>query len=253
MRDSGKNHKKLSLLIAAAIALIALLAWVFVDHPRSLPANANVGHSAVALPPPPHPHAQHEKATLPPAPQSPAQSLGLTRDRFYMPTIGEVECYSSMRDFTFNARNGTSITLPFKIFQDDKGNFLRAEYVKEGAPNYEATRAVQESNYKVTGQRLAPASQPPSIRLEDLMPRIYEAVEYNGSKENSIAYATRLNISYVQLHNGTTDIVFEAPVFIVNAYGTGKIAMYLPDTELLKRLRFVFDEKGKLLWVDNTL
>jgi hypothetical protein len=48
-------------------------------------------------------------------------------------------------------------------------------------------------------------------------------------------------------------MVSKTQVLFVNTCGAGKIAMHLPDKELLNRLRFVFDMQDTLLWIDNIL
>lgn len=82
-----------------------------------------------------------------------------------------------------------------------------------------------------------------------ILPKVYDAIESSGSFNK----ATRLNMTFVRLVNDEGPPPHDKPVFIVNAYGTGKVKADFPDDERFKRIRFVFDEDGRLLWSDNNI
>jgi hypothetical protein len=236
------------LLIIVLVALCgALTTRFFIDHdqsPDSTPQEQRDSNTATPLSAPPASSRPEDIDT-----DIVMNGKNMDEDTFFMPGIGDVQCFSAEETVNFSAPDGVQHPLTMKVFYDSKGNFLRAEYIKEGSTNYEGDRSRQERNYRVTGQSLSLANRPSALPLEELGKKVYATVNRDGPFEN----ATRLNITYVNLKQPAIPAPTVQPVYIVNVFGVGKIKFDLPDDERLKRIRYVFDEYGNILFSDNTI
>lgn len=177
-------------------------------------------------------------------------------DSFFFPFLGTVECFSRTREEPYTTRDGETYNWPIKIFYDRNGKFLRAEYVKKGAVDYQAPHWLQEANYKEEKILGVPDHSPP-LSVKQIVDLLYK---YSGSKMDR---ATRINISWVLLQSPTLLPITKdgAPpktrsVFIMNVFGSDTIHHRVPDLpeyEKFRRVRNVFDENGKPLWSDSRI
>ena len=167
-------------------------------------------------------------------------------DSFEFPFVGRMECQSKKDSIPYIGNNGQGGTLDVKVFYNQDGHFLRAEFFREGSKDYEHPAKLAERNYIPVNERILGVPETPEkASLKKVIDSIRQL--HDGKLEK----ATKFNITRVVLASSK----FEEPqeVFIANVFGTGRISDKLPDKEPFKRLRFVLNAEGEVLFVDNVL
>jgi hypothetical protein len=172
-------------------------------------------------------------------------------DKFYLPTMGEIDCFSIIEPLSHKTEEGAELTFPFKLFYDSQGRFLRAEYKKPGAKSYVQEHWVQHDNYRVSQEKISGfPEQAPEVKESALLGVIYENIHLWGDVED----ASQLDVTYARLIRKNRYAPPGEPVFILNTYGVAAISDKMPpDREDMKRMRFVMSPTGRILWIDNNL
>ncbi|MEA3210928.1 MAG: hypothetical protein QOE70_3985 [Chthoniobacter sp.] len=164
-------------------------------------------------------------------------------DVIELPFLGKVSCHSRPETVSFTA-TGTKLDWPFKVFFLPNGMFVRAEFVKPGAKDYEASRADIEELYRAGAESLTgfPEKAAPA-NLSKVLQSLYENEPFDR--------ATKINITWV-LRKGTNGKV--QPCFIANIFGVSPGLMRVPnDDEGFLKYRILLTPEGEAVRTDNFL
>jgi hypothetical protein len=165
-----------------------------------------------------------------------------TNGKFPYPFLGSVKAYIRPQVLHLHTATGTLAEFPVKVFYTKSGNFVRAEFVKHGAGDFQSSvetveAASRQSSEAVTGL----PEKTLSVSLESLFDQLHLPFEN----------ATRFNITYVMYKVNDTP---PAPTILLNIFGLDSlVSARLGDEEAFRRIRIVMDENGKVQWEDNLL
>ena len=132
--------------------------------------------------------------------------------------------------------------MPLKVYYAENGNFIRAEFVKPGARDFQTPLDGMEDALRGAHEIVVglPA-KPLAVSLEAILDHLQMPLED----------ATRFNVTYViyQLFERPPE-----PMILVNVFGLPSIVTdRLGDEEDLRRVRVVMDQYGHVKQEDNFL
>jgi hypothetical protein len=221
-------------MIAAMVAVIALgLSWKLFypgsHSPSSLSKPAtSTGSGPVEVP-------EGGKSDIPRV-----QASGLPASEVVLPFVGKVATKRLSHSISVLDPHGAKIELPFKVDYTPDGRFVRAVY--ENPHPKEVAFPVEEVEvwYKSSAQRITGLpSKPMHISWEELLKNLRIA--------NQLASSDRVEVTYEMF----TDPNFAPrPVIIVCILGVRESVLQ-GSGEPIVRVRYVFGEKGELIFVDN--
>ena len=168
-------------------------------------------------------------------------------DKFELPFIGVVRCHSRHEEISFET-NGRTMKWPFKIYYLPNGMFIRAEFFKSGAKDYEFGPKEIESMYRSFGQILAGFPERPAPAS---VAKVLQSLYTNEAFER----ATKINITYVLLDETELGSKIQ-PCFIANIWGVSTGIMFgrVPeDDEGFLKYRVFLDQNGIPTFTDNGL
>jgi hypothetical protein len=174
------------------------------------------------------------------------QRIGTTAEKqvFEFPFLGKVTARMAKEQLI--DATGTADMLSFRVYLDEAGHFLHAEYSQEGTEDLEwpvekIQRVLSSTNERVIGF----PEEPASISWSDIVQKLSEDVPLGEVK--------RMNVTYVDYEKNDRLI---GPVFIVNVFGYDAMPPRSYSGEgnpKWDRTRFLFDAKGSLLLMDSNL
>lgn len=157
-----------------------------------------------------------------------------------IPFLGKIKTRKATKVFIFRCKDGSTSNLPLSIHYTEKGQFLRAEYRRPVAkekifPPDEVEYWMKSSGEKIVG---IPAKQL-TVTLEALFEKVHFV--------SQLGDADRIEVTY-ELQDSPN---WKAkPVIVLSLVGVP-----MPFTssrgDEIRRARYVFDEDGKLVFVDN--
>jgi len=164
-------------------------------------------------------------------------------DKIDLPFLGRVECHARQEKVQFTAK-GKQMEWPFNVYYLPNGMFVRAEFVKPGAKDYEEdpeylTERYRSGRESLVGfpERAAPAS------LGKVLQSLYEQEAFDT--------AGKINITWVLREDGEERI---RPCFIANVFGVSPGLMRVPDDdEAFLRYRILLNPQGEAFQSDNAL
>ncbi len=168
-------------------------------------------------------------------------------DELELPCIGKVRCHSRQEEISFEAK-GRTLKWPFKMYYLPSGMFVRAEFFKPGAKNYEFEAKELEEIYRSGGQILAgfPEKAAPASLV-----KVMESLYTNEAFDR----ATKINIIYVLLDESELGGKIQ-PCFIANIWGVSAGFMsdrVSEDDEEFLKYRVILDQNGVATFSDNGL
>jgi hypothetical protein len=131
---------------------------------------------------------------------------------------------------------------PVKVFYTESGNFIRVEFVKPNAGDFQTSVADVETALRMSEESVVgfPAKAFP-VSLETL----FEQLQMPFEK------VTRFNVTYVDYKFYEKPV---APTILVNVFGLESIvSSRLGDGEETRRIRIVLDQNGEVTREDNFL
>ena len=167
-------------------------------------------------------------------------------EAFYFPFLGKVKSEMKVRDVAIPADDGSTLTIPFRVYSDDRGQFRRAEFAQENTGELEwpvthIKEAMEASGQKVLGLPKDPAP----VSWLEVVSKVAQEVPMKDVK--------RINVTYVNYQFRDEP---PAPLFIVNVFGVDAMpppAYTMKRDPKWERTRFVFDANGTLFLMDNCL
>ncbi len=168
-------------------------------------------------------------------------------DKIEMPFLGTVECHARQEKVQFTA-NGERKEWPFKVYYLPNGMFVRAEFFKPGAKDYEFDVKNMEGFYRSTGQILAGF---PERAASASLAKVLQSLYTNEAFDR----ATKINITYVLLDETELGSKIQ-PCFIANIWGVspGILTGSVPeDDEAFQKYRVFLDQNGVPTFTDNGL
>lgn len=223
------------------LTLFVVSRWIAKDE---LPLNIGDKTQASAGKPGNAPSSeQHNEAmqsTTPPV------DTAVEEQAFYIPFMGKVNAHMSIEQVKSVTGDASSVVIPFRVFADDRGQFLHAEYTQEGTSELEWSPTHIQGAMEASGERVVGFPKTPAqIKWWLVLQKV--------AKDVPLREVKRINLTYV-------DYEFEgrpiAPVFIVNVFGYDALPESSfpakPDPKWA-RTRFLFDAKGELFLMDTCL
>jgi hypothetical protein len=161
---------------------------------------------------------------------------------FRYPFLGTVKAYAQSRVLRVHTSSGALAQFPVKVFYAKNGNFIRAEFVKPGAGDFqnpvkEIEEMAKQDSQAITGL----PDKPMAISLENLLDQLKMRFED----------ATRFNITYVLYKANERPA---EPMIILNIFGLQNfVSARFGDAEKARRSRMVMDKNGAVKWEDILL
>lgn len=168
-------------------------------------------------------------------------------DKLELPFIGKVRCHSRREEISFEAE-GRTLKWSFKVYYLPDGRFVRAEFFKPGAKDYEFEPKELEEIYRSGWRLLAgfPAKAAPAS-----LGKVLQSLYGNEAFDR----ATKINITYVLLDEAQLGSKIQ-PCFIANIWGMspGFMSGRVPeDDEGFLKYRVFLDQNGVATFSDNGL
>jgi hypothetical protein len=173
------------------------------------------------------------------------QARTVPRATFELPFLGTIHCRVSWESVDVTSTGAGKIILPFRVFKDERGDFLRAEFMKKNARNYEATARDLAEGMKARDQQI--------VALAGTAPRVsWQTVIKTVADEVEIRKVTRLTLTSVdyRLWDQPVEPLFIAHVFGVPIFGDRGIG---GGREEALRMRFLLNQRGEIMRFDNCL
>ncbi len=161
---------------------------------------------------------------------------------FSYPFLGSVKAYVHPEIVRFHARSGALVEFPVKVFYSEKGNFIRAEFVKPDAGDFQTPVEEVETALRMSEEAVIgfPKKTFP-VSLETLLEQLQMPFEK----------VTRFNVTYVDYKFYEKPV---APTILVNVFGLESIVSARSDgSEGTRRIRIVLDQNGDVTREDNFL
>ena len=165
---------------------------------------------------------------------------------FYFPFMGKVNAHMSIEQVKSVTGDASALVIPFRVFADERGQFLHAEYAQDGTSELEWSPTHIQGAMEASGERVVGFPKTPA-------PIKWWLVLQKVAKDVPLREVKRINLTYVDYEFEGRSI---APVFIVNVFGYDALpASSFPATPDPKwaRTRFLFDAKGELFLMDSCL
>lgn len=158
--------------------------------------------------------------------------------------LGSVKAYMQPQILRLHTSDGTVAEFPVKVFYTESGNFIRAEFVKPGAGDFQSSAEDLEVAHRQVSEPVTGLPQKPlPMSLESLFERLNMRLED----------ATRFNVTYVMYKTYEEQ---PAPMLLFYVFGLrgGPLsARFGDEEERFRRTRIVMDPDGKVRWEDNML
>jgi hypothetical protein len=166
-------------------------------------------------------------------------------DTLELPFLGKVRCHARSERIQFTV-NGRKIEWPFRMYYLPNGMFVRAEYKKPGATDYEMSPKSLEMSYRARGQSLVGFPEKPApASFSKVLQSLYENEPFDR--------ATKINITWV-LRDGTKAGGKIKPWFIANIFGVSSGLMRVPEgDEGFLKYRILLTPEGEAVYTDNLL
>ena len=231
-------------LVSLGLVVLTLLfisRWIAKDGP---PLNTGDKTQASTVNPGQPASSEHQTEAM----QSTAAPVdtAVEEQAFYIPFMGKVNAHMSIEQVKSVTGDASSLVIPFRVFADDRGQFLHAEYAQDGTSELEWSPTHIQGAMEASGERVVGFPKTPA-------PIKWWLVLQKVAKDVPLGEVKRINLTYV-------DYEFEgrpiAPVFIVNVFGYDALPESSfpakPDPKWA-RTRFLFDAKGELFLMDSCL
>jgi hypothetical protein len=180
------------------------------------------------------------RAALGPNDIAPESAARLEKSHADVAFLGRIATRRAIQSFTFQTKAGPSKQLPLSLHYTEAGKFVRAEYQSANPKN--KIFPVEEIEYwhKQRGQKVVGLpSTPMGISLEDLFKKNMSAGELGD--------ADRIEVTHELFENPN----FKAkPVITFRIIGV-EMPVSTGNVGKIYRVRYVFDEKGEMLFLDN--
>ena len=150
--------------------------------------------------------------------------------QFPYPFLGMVQAYAKSERIRVRTKAGDLAEMPLKVYYADNGNFIRAEFVKPGAKDFQTPLEDMEDALRGAEETVVglPA-KPMAVSLETILDHLQMPLEN----------ATRFNVTYVLYQQSENP---PEPMILVNVFGLPSIVTdRLGDEEGLRRVRVVMD------------
>lgn len=161
-----------------------------------------------------------------------------------IPFLGEIHVSKTVKEVTVNGFDNTRVTLQFSVYRDEKGRFVRAEYLKGVPIISEQSIEEKKSGMEITGEKISGfPDHAPEIQWQEILPII--------AKEISVEKATKICITYVEC-----SILDGEPLtarFLCEVYGVTYYPDAYPHPEMRAKVRFDFNSKGDMEQWDSIL
>jgi len=159
---------------------------------------------------------------------------------FRYPFLGEVKCISKMETLTLPDGK----TMPIKVFYDDKGRFLRAEYRKPGAPHNETTPEDLQGAWESQHEQILGFPT-------DSAKATWQEIVTKMAQDVLVADAMSFDVTFVNyVENGGP--VLQSYIFCIYGVDT-PTNMRVPLKREFNRTRYFFAPNGNLQQIDNLL
>lgn len=165
-------------------------------------------------------------------------------DKIELPFLGKIECHARQQSVTFIA-NGLQKEWPFTMYYLPNGMFVRAEFAKPGAKNYENDPKFLTELYRSSSESMAGfPDKPAPADLGKVLQSLYAHAPFDR--------ATKLNITWVLWENADREIL---PRYIVDVFGVSPGLMRVPDNsdEAFLKYRVFLTPDGVAVMTDNAL
>ncbi len=225
------------------LVLCAVAPWAL--RPRRQTATPGAKQSGAASP-------RHDESALPKGRVSSGtggrEDSGFpVNDKIELPFLGTVQCHARQETVRF-AADGKPKEWPFKVYYLPNGMFVRAEFFKPGAKDYEFDVKHIEGFYRSTGQILAGF---PERAAPASLAKVLQSLYTNEAFDR----ATKINITYVLLDETELGSKIQ-PCFIANIWGVspGILTGSVPEEdEGFLKYRVFLDQNGVPTFTDNGL
>jgi hypothetical protein len=164
--------------------------------------------------------------------------------KFRYPFLGKVRACVRSRLLRLRNSSGAFVELPVKVYYAENGNFIRLEYVKPGAGDFQATVGQIEAMSRQYSEEVTGLpKEPMGVNLEKMLQDLH--------RELRLENATRFNVTYVLYK---TPEKAPEPHILLYVFGLPNPALgWLGNEERFRRIRVVMDRDGDFKWQDNLL
>ena len=168
-------------------------------------------------------------------------------DSFELPFLGKIKGHARAETLHIESESGNAVDVPLKVFYSPEGIFLHALYAKPGAVDYTNTVETIQSAYTQREQRIIglPAKNA-RVSFGEVLTKFAKSMPENFD----FKAAVRVDVSYVLWQRQAEN---QRPLYIINVYGCEKIADHLPNETRFKRIRYLVNDEGEMLVMDNLL
>ena len=230
-----------TLMVVFVLGVFALAWWIVRDEPREAGLHGKLMERTGT------PREGSKDENLPPRDnEEPRIDTAEEEEAFYFPFLGKVKSEMKVREVAIHADDGSTLTIPFRVYSDERGQFRRAEFAQEGTGELEWSvthikEAMEASREKVLGLPKEPAP----VSWLEVVSKVAQEVPMKDVK--------RINVTYVNYQFRDEP---PAPLFIVNVFGVDAMpppAYTMKRDPKWERTQFVFDANGTLFLMDNCL
>ncbi len=236
MKTSTHMQRKRLTLIFGLLLLISFFAWLL--NAQKSPAPLHDGSAPTGGDGEWHESLKNSKGKA-------ANTSGNfpVNDSMELPFLGVVRCHARQEQVKFTA-NGKQREWPFKVYYLPNGMFVRAEFMKPSAEDYEFPPKRKAESYRSAAESLVGfPDKPAAASLSKVLQVLYEHEAFDS--------ATKINITWVLRQNSNNEIY---PWFIANIYGVSPGLMRGPiDDPVDLRYRILLNADGEPVFTDNLL